>query len=157
MKIYFICLFVTCIEWFMALLPEMVAMPHFGLTFQSLFQATQGVLLSYSYNHFLCGSQILYREWKYILYAYLWHVLSDLWPNYRKWCRCLILVSPYTSSLMYFLYMLVPNDQKDMVNDYFMYLYTLNHQWTEALCICFHIWLPNTHIILEYKADLPTY
>jgi hypothetical protein len=30
----------------MNILPEMVAMPHFGLTFQSLFQATQGVLLS---------------------------------------------------------------------------------------------------------------
>jgi hypothetical protein len=52
---------------------------------------------------------------------------------------------------------MVTNDKKDLVNNYFMYLYNINHQWTEALCICFHIWLSNTHIILEYRAELTIY
>ena len=54
--------------------------------------------------------------------------------------------------------MMVPNDKKKMVNDYFIYLYTIKHQWTAVLYICFHIWLPNTHIMLEYRvAELTTY
>ena len=54
--------------------------------------------------------------------------------------------------------MMVPNDKKKKANDYFIYLYTINHQQTDDLYICFHIWLRNTHIILEHRAaELITY
>jgi hypothetical protein len=93
MEIYFIFTFVTCFDWISALLPEMGSMSHFSLSFLSLFQATQGVVFSYFWNHFLCWSQISYREWKSILYSHLWPVLIEFGPYYPKWSRCHILAS----------------------------------------------------------------
>jgi hypothetical protein len=87
MEIYFICSFVTCIEWILALLlPKLVSMPQLlaSLYWVSL-QATQGFVFIIFYNHFyLCWSQILYRQWKYILYAYLWHVFEWIWALLPK-------------------------------------------------------------------------